>query len=95
MKKETAIKAIERLTTEDVRKELYYQLWEESNKADSFELVSTIITKMNEAGEPPEEWGLLDKIAFIAAGANINGFMNGYELGVQAAILALDDVSSK
>ncbi len=91
MKKETALKKIQMLTTEDVRTALYNQLWEESNKADSYELVSTIITKMNEAGETPEEWGLLDKIAFIANAANINGFMNGYELGVQASILALDE----
>lgn len=93
MEKAAVLKAIANFNTDEVRKALYNHIWEESNIGDSVELVNAIIEKMKEAGETPENWNLIDKVAFIANAANINGFMNGYELGVQAAMLALDDIS--
>lgn len=93
MEKAAALKAIENFNTDEVRKALYNQAWEKSSIGNSVELVAAIVDKMKEAGEDPADWNPIDKVAFIANAANINGFMNGYELGVQAAMLALDDIS--
>ncbi len=92
MKKEIVMKALDEMNADDVRAKLYNHLWEETKQDESADLLASILDKLNESGTDLTDWNLFDRLCYIAAAASINGFMNGYEMGIKAAKSVINDV---
>ena len=88
------MKALDEMNADDVRAQLYNHLWGETKQDESADLLITILDKLIESGADLTDWNRFDRLCYIATAANINGFMNGYEMGIEAAKSIINDVSA-